>query len=135
MKIKKSYMRLINVGLLTLLIILICSCYVVTKDIEPLVSSINGKVIKGEGLGKQFGYKTSNLKIKEELPCGAYNGKSQYGKTTIISNGKGHVEAHIHDYNKDIYGETLKVKEIKLMPEFKDSNTGRIIKKILKCSD
>jgi FAD synthase len=42
---------------------------------------------------------------------------SQHGKTTILSNGTNYVECHIHDFNKDIYGKTLKIKNIDYVDE------------------
>ena len=88
------------------------------KDIiEPLVSSISGKVIKGDGDSRKYGYPTANMNIKEDLPCGVFNGESQYGTTTVLSNGKNFVEAHIHNFNKNIYGETLKIKDLGLIQD------------------
>ena len=37
---------------------------------------------------------------------------SQYGKATILSNGTNYVECHIHDFNKNIYGKTLKITDL-----------------------
>jgi hypothetical protein len=110
-------MRSIIILLLVLLIILTSSFFVMKDIIEPLVSSISGKVIKGDGDSRKYGYPTANMKIKEELPCGVFNGESQYGTTTVLSNGKNFVEAHIHNFNKNIYGETLKIKNLGLIQD------------------
>jgi len=82
------------------------------KTIEGLVSSISGKVIKGEGTSRDYDYPTANIIIKKPMKCGVFNGMSQYGKTTILSNGTNYVECHIHNFNKNIYGKTLKIKDI-----------------------
>ena len=84
----------------------------IKKNIETLVSSISGIVVKGEGKARKYGYRTANMEIKENLDCGIFNGDSNYGKTTIFSNGNGFVECHIHNFNKDIYGKKLKIKNI-----------------------
>ena len=95
-----------------LIVCLILFLFSRKKKIENLVSSISGKVIKGDGTSRKYGYRTANMKIKKPLECGVFNGMSQYGKTTILSNGTDYVECHIHDFNKDIYGETLNIKNI-----------------------
>lgn len=87
------------------------------KYIENLVSSISGKVIKGDGISRKYGYRTANMKLKKPMECGVFNGMSQHGKTTILSNGTNYVECHIHDFNKDIYGKTLKIKNIDYVNE------------------
>ena len=60
------------------------------------------------------------MKIKQDLDCGIFNGDSKYGKTTIISDGAGYVECHIHDFNKDIYGKKLKIKNIHYIEDDKE---------------
>ena len=60
------------------------------------------------------------MKIKQDLDCGIFNGDSKYGKTTIISDGEGYVECHIHYFNKDIYGKKLKIKNIHYIEDDKE---------------
>tara|TARA_B100000795_G_C22374903_1_gene277493 strand:+ start:155 stop:523 length:369 start_codon:yes stop_codon:yes gene_type:complete len=97
-------------SIIILSLILVLFGFVRTK--ETLVSSISGKVIKGDGTSRNYGYRTANMKIKKPMECGVFNGTSQYGKTTILSNGTNYVECHIHDFKKNIYGETLEIKNI-----------------------
>ena len=112
MTFSNKTIKSISFLLFILFITLASSLFVIKKVIEPLVSSISGKVIKGEGVSKLYGFPTANIRIKEKLPCGVFDGKSQYGKTTVMSDGKGYVEAHIHNFNKNIYGKELKIENI-----------------------
>jgi FAD synthase len=102
-------------------LLIICCIFILfvsrKKYIENLVSSISGKVIKGDGTSRNYGYRTANMKLKKPMECGVFNGMSQHGKTTILSNGTNYVECHIHDFNKDIYGKTLKIKNIDYIDE------------------
>ena len=105
----------ISILLLVLTISILSSMIVVKKVVEPLVSSISGVVEHGEGISREYGYPTANMRIKESLPCGAWNGESKYGTTTVLTNGSGKVEAHIHDFNKKIYGEKLIIDNLRMI--------------------
>ena len=111
MNIRSKHIKSIKFLSFTLFIVLLSSFFI-TKNIETLVSSISGVVKKGDGNARKYGYRTANMNIKEKLDCGIFNGDSKYGKTTIISNGKGYVECHIHDFNKNIYGKKLNIDNI-----------------------
>ncbi len=104
-------------GLSILLIIFLKS-----NVIEGLVSSIEGKVIKGDGASRKIDYPTANMFIKHPMECGIFNGKSQYGKTTVFSDGGNFVECHIHNFNKNIYGKKLRVDNIKKINFNTDKN-------------
>ena len=90
--------------------------------IEGLVSYIEGRVIKGDKTSRKIDYPTANMYIKDPMECGIFNGKSQYGKTTVFSGGDNFVECHIHNFNKNIYGEKLRVDDIKKINFSKDKN-------------
>lgn len=102
--------------------------------ISEHMTNISGTVEKGRGVAKEYGYKTANITIKENLDCGVYNGVSQYGKTTIMSDGSNDIQCHIHDFNKNIYGEKLDIKNIKkLHTRYKsDKDHCNLAKNILK---
>lgn len=121
MNIRSKHMKSIKFLSFTLFIILLSSFFV-TKNIETLVSSISGVVKKGDGVARKYGYRTANMNIKQKLDCGIFNGDSKYGKTTIISNGKGFVECHIHDFKKNIYGKKLKIDNIRYIDKTKEKN-------------
>ena len=90
---------------------------------------ITGKVIKGKQLGRTIGYPTANIFIEDTdklLPkigvyavkvlvgVSTYKGMLNIGlnPTTDLDN-KIKVEVNIFDFDKDIYGETLKVEFVK----------------------
>ncbi len=90
--------------------------------------SLEGEVVKGKGLGKDFGFATANLKIKEDykiIPArgvyvvkGEINGKLYYGMMNIgvnptLGENKQSLEVHFFDFNQDIYGEKIKVSLLK----------------------
>ena len=85
---------------------------------------LNGKVIKGNGVGRTIKYPTANIEIKEIYklipPKGVYLVKIYLGKNELSGmmnignrptiNGLNQtIEVHIFDFDKDIYGKNLKV--------------------------
>ncbi|MEZ4801312.1 MAG: bifunctional riboflavin kinase/FAD synthetase [Gelidibacter sp.] len=89
---------------------------------------LTGTVIKGKGLGKQIGFPTANIHIKEDYKLipkngvyvvkGTIQGETVFGMMNIGTNptvdGKYQsIEAHFFDFEKDIYGEILKVEFLK----------------------
>ena len=99
---------------------------------------INGKVVKGNGIGKTIGFPTANILIKNKwklLPSdGVYavkvnindrflKGMMNIGqKPTVDGKGKS-LEVHIFDFSNDIYGKAIKVKvkkRIRDEKKFKD---------------
>jgi len=108
---------IIKLVIILLLIIIYILVYKILKQnhinyFEPFISNIKGKVIRGSGLARLYGYRTANLYNTTNLECGIYNGKCQYGDVTVWSKGKSKIECHIHDFNKDIYGEELIITEL-----------------------
>ena len=90
---------------------------------------ISGKVVHGQHLGEKLGYRTANVEYPENLikmPFGAYkvtvnnqyNAVLNFGvKPTVANISKPVLEAHILDFDKDIYGETISL-------QFKDFIRG-----------
>ncbi len=83
---------------------------------------IEGKVVKGDGRGKKLGIPTANIKSEQEVyPKDgvyavkvAYSGKIYDGACSIgfnptFDSERLTVEIHIINFNKDIYGDILKV--------------------------
>ena len=91
--------------------------------------SISGAVIKGNQIGQKLGYPTANIKYPEnkvQIPFGVYSaevvaggcsykGMLNYGIKPTINDNKNEpvAEVHIIGFNKDIYGEELKISIIK----------------------
>ncbi len=85
---------------------------------------ISGDVVKGKGIGRTLDYPTANIDIRESYKLiprdGVYVVKSEiegltiYGMMNIGTNptvdGKTRsIEVHFFDFDKDIYGETLRI--------------------------
>ena len=86
---------------------------------------LTGKVIRGLRLGKRLGYPTANLAIEDKnklvLPSGVYavrieidnsgyKGMLYIGTRPTLDEENGmSIEINIFDYNRDIYGEKLKL--------------------------
>lgn len=86
--------------------------------------NISGKVIKGMGLARKLGFNTANIKWPENIvkpPYGVYLGAVEHKgakykalinwgiKPTINNSNEPILEAHILDFNKEIYGDEIKV--------------------------
>lgn len=86
--------------------------------------AITGKIVRGKGLGKEFGYPTANLKVEEEYKLipknGVYvvrsliDGYSYYGMMNIGTNptvGGTHqtIETFFFNLDKDLYGKVLTI--------------------------
>lgn len=85
---------------------------------------INGTVIKGKGLGRQLGFSTANIQVKEAYKLipkyGAYiissnfNGRPVYGMMNIgvnptVNGEKESIEAHFFNFDKDIYDQKIQI--------------------------
>lgn len=96
---------------------------------------ITGTVIKGQQLGRKLGFKTANIKYPQELitlPYGAYAtiiiikgeeflGVTNFGtRPTVATEQTCTVETHILDFDKDIYGKSIRVEFLGMIrPECK----------------
>lgn len=95
---------------------------------------ISGRVIKGEGRGKQIGVPTANLDFSSERKVpqkGVYVSKctvggqvwhsiTNIGNNPTFNNTKDiFLESHIFDFDNDIYGEELKVEFLKKLRDEK----------------
>ena len=87
--------------------------------------SISGEVIKGNQIGRTIGFNTANLDYPAELielPYGVYSVQTNFGKgianfgiRPTVNGSKAVLEVHILDFDKDIYGEVLNVKFLKMI--------------------
>ena len=81
--------------------------------------NINGKIVKGNQIGRTIGYKTANINYPKdiiEIPYGVYCVETNYGKGIAnfgirpTVNGSAPVlEVHILDFDKDIYGKNIDI--------------------------
>lgn len=85
-------------------------------------------VVEGQKLGRTIGFKTANLfypdnlveigrgvyKVKVQYNGETYDGIANYGlRPTVTTTDKPTLEVHILDFDKDIYGEEIKVTFLK----------------------
>ncbi|MBI2436253.1 MAG: riboflavin kinase [Candidatus Magasanikbacteria bacterium] len=98
-----------------------------------------GIVIKGEGIGRQYGYPTANLNcLKKEVKisegiyaCYVYVRKKKYPAALAVQSDPWKVEVHIFDFNEDLYGSFIEVDLVQKVSEFEMyTNTKELIEKI-----
>ena len=108
---------------------------------------LNGKVIKGNGVGRTIKYPTANIEIKEIYklipPKGVYlvkiylgenefSGMMNIGNRPTINGLNQTIEVHIFDFDKDIYGKKLKVCFVKKIRKEKKFDSLPSLKRQLK---
>ena len=108
---------------------------------------LNGKVIKGNGVGRTIKYPTANIEIKETYklipPKGVYlvkiylgenefSGMMNIGNRPTINGLNETIEIHIFDFDKDIYGKNLKVCFLKKIRKEKKFDSLTSLKNQLK---
>jgi riboflavin kinase/FMN adenylyltransferase len=107
---------------------------------------LSGRVIKGEGRGRQIGFPTANLQFAKDRVTpskGVYItktkiGDSEFKSITNIGNNPTFndtdllfVETHVLDFEKDIYGEEIKVLFLeKIRDEKKFNSVDELIAQI-----
>jgi riboflavin kinase/FMN adenylyltransferase len=105
-----------------------------------------GLVVDGDKLGRQLGYPTANLKIVDEEKIGPGNGiyavyvdvegERKKGMMSIgfrptVDGKKRVIEVNIFDFNRDIYGQSIRVYVKKyLRAEVKFDGLGPLIEQI-----
>lgn len=87
--------------------------------------SIEGEVVKGNQIGRTIGFRTANLIYPAELielPYGVYSVNTNYGKGIAnfgvrpsVNGSNAVLEIHILNFDKDIYGETLRAEFNKMI--------------------
>ena len=125
------------------------------KDVNLFLGrpfEIRGEVIHGLHLGTKLGYKTANLEYPENLikiPFGAYkvtvnneyNAVLNFGiKPTVSNVQKPVLEAHILNFDKDIYGEIISIQFLEFIRKEQKFNsekelTEQIKKDIERCTE
>ncbi|MFH1044310.1 MAG: bifunctional riboflavin kinase/FAD synthetase [Pseudomonadota bacterium] len=86
--------------------------------------SISGRVVPGDGLGRQLGYPTANVQLRHNRPplCGIFavrtidgqgrlrNGAASLGlRPTVDRSGRATLEVHLFDFAGDLYGQHLRI--------------------------
>jgi riboflavin kinase/FMN adenylyltransferase len=94
--------------------------------------SISGKVVSGEKRGKTLGFPTANLETDAELlpPNGVYAVRvilegeprpavASLGVKPTFSGNQFSIEAHIFDFDEDIYGQSMRMEFVEWIREEK----------------
>ena len=108
--------------------------------------ALNGTVIHGRKMGKDLGYPTANLHVANDdklIPANGiyavkvehdkqvYGGMMSIGNNPTIQGAKWSIEVHIFDFNRDIYGEDIKITFVKKMRnEEKYADIGLLMKQL-----
>lgn len=95
---------------------------------------IKGEVIKGKQLGRQLGFPTANLIAPERLIVplrGVYAGSVRLDNNIYraVINIDKIIEAHILDFDRDIYGETIEVSFLERIRDEKKFDSPEELKK------
>ena len=89
--------------------------------------AIEGKVIRGKQLGRTLGYPTANIRLQGKKPAlmgiyatwihgvgkRPYAGVSSLGTRPTVQGVEPLLEAHLFDFDGDLYGQTIRVEFIK----------------------
>lgn len=103
---------------------------------------INGRVIKGAGKGREFGFATANIKLKPSLlkpKYGVYTVNTQFGRGVAnfgvrptVDGRTELLEVHIFNFDKKIYGEKLKTEFLDFIRPEKTYNSIEELKAQIK---
>ena len=105
--------------------------------------SLTGKVVKGDGLGKQIDYPTANIKIEENykiipkdgvyyikttIDNKLYNGMMNIGHRPTIGSKEKSIEVNLFNFNRDIYDKTISINVIKKIRDEKKFSSIEALK-------
>ena len=112
---------------------------------------LNGKIIKGDGRGRTIGFPTANIHYSKnrvlpdlgvyvtmsEIDGMSYQSVTNIGKKPTFGEfDQVTIESHLLDFDRDIYGETLKVDFYKrIRPEKKFASVNELMSQIQKDVD
>lgn len=89
---------------------------------------LNGEVVAGDKLGRKIGYPTANIHVESTqklIPAGGiyairiihqgqtYHGMLNIGTRPTVGGSERTIEAHIFDFDKEIYGDEIRIQLVK----------------------
>ncbi len=109
--------------------------------------ALEGNVIHGDGAGKQLGFATANMHLPGRIvpSAGIYAAQTTLldglpphpsivyigSKPTFRDKGEVQIEAHIFDYNKELYGQKLKVSFVEwIRADAKFENSTELVRQM-----
>lgn len=106
--------------------------------------TISGRVVHGEQRGRTIGFPTANILLKRKVSplrgvfvirarneTDAWNGVANIGSRPTLNGQKMQLEAHLFNYDGDLYGQRLHVEPLhKLRDEIKFSSFSELQKQI-----
>lgn len=96
--------------------------------------SVRGVVVRGDGRGKDLGFPTANLRVgdgdklippegiyavRAQLRSGAFAGALHLGPRPTFKGSPPTIELHLLDFDRDIYGEDLRVDFLRYLREIR----------------
>ena len=114
-----------------------------TKTYLGRFFSLTGKVVKGDGLGKQINYPTANISIEEDykiipkdgvyyikttIDNKLYNGMMNIGHRPTIGTKEKSIEVNLFSFDKDIYDKVISVDVVEKIREEKKFSSIEALK-------
>lgn len=107
---------------------------------------LEGKVVHGRGVGHTIGFPTANTVIPENrvvpkdgvyltrvtVDGQTYKGITNIGSKPTVDVEEKNIETYISDFNRDIYGETIKIEFLKFLRDIQKFDSLESLKKQLK---
>ncbi|MFC1598199.1 riboflavin kinase [Patescibacteria group bacterium] len=100
---------------------------------------IRGKVRRGDRRGHQLGFPTANINLHQAISDGVYIALTKVnnqwheamvmvGTAPTFNRNKRYLEAHLIDFNKNLYGKWISIKLIKRIHPIKKYKTASQLK-------
>jgi len=100
--------------------------------------SVRGVVVRGDGRGRALGFPTANLRVGEadklippegiyavraQLRSGSFAGALHLGSRPTFKGSPSTIELHLMDFDRDIYGEEVRVDFLRYLREIRPFST------------
>lgn len=96
-------------------VLIVLAMWLITRVRDEGGWSFETRVVHGSKVARKIDWKTANLLAcpPEAKQPGFYLCRTNFGDATLLRRDAwGECELHVHDFDSDIYGETIKLKRI-----------------------